>query len=589
VLRRNRGADKVLGATIPISRTIQVGARWINNGCFPGRGGASQKPDARPFVYPGVGGNRFPTCFCKLLKDSSDAAQSRPKWSAWAGLCAVGIFLVLAARFWDPVFGFTKFLQFDEDCDRTKIAAFQDIPVYLFKGNEGYDGMFYAQIACSPWLGAPDLVRAVDNLPWRARRILLPAAAWVIGFGRPPSIVRTYASLNLLFWLILAATLWRLLKVRDLRGWCAWAGVLFSAGALGSVRFALSDMPAVALLAAGMLAAESGRPGWAAGGLAAAGLTRETALLALPGFWQTGRSNIPRLMLALVPFAAWMLYIRWRIGSTAQVMDSFAWPGSGLVEKIRDGVAAAIHPWSVLDVWISLLSTIGICVQALYLAIKPELRNPWWRVGAGYLLLMFFISHAVWEGYPGAALRVLLPLALAFNILAARRKAAMVWLLAGNLSVFSGAVAMARTSGNTMELSSGGGEGVAYAVRARNGWYGCEQNGRHRWDWSPGKAILTVETWPRVSAASRINLRLRALGPRNVTIRQDGRDLWSGEVTAKQLSVSIQATLSMGRAELEFSSPGAPQRPPSSSDPRELAFAVYDPTVSILRSPAFSQ
>lgn len=509
-------------------------------------------------------------------------------WPAWAGLCAVGIFLVLAARFWDPVFGFTKFLQFDEDCDRTKIAAFQDVPIYLFKGNEGYDGMFYSQIACSPWLGAPDLVRAVDNLPWRARRILLPAAAWVIGFGRPPSIVQAYASLNLLFWLILAATLWRLLKVGDVRGWCAWVGVLFSAGTLGSVRFALSDMPAVALLAAGMLAAESGRAGWAAGGLAAAGLARETALLALPGFWLKGRSNLPRLMLALVPFAAWMLYIRWRIGSTAQVMDSFAWPGAGLVGKIRDGVASAIHPWSVLDVWITLLSTAGICVQALYLAIKPELRNPWWRLGAGYLLLMFFISHAVWEGYPGAAPRVLLPLALAFNMLAVRRKEVLAWLLAGNLSVFSGTVALARTSGNTVELASGSEGGVASAVRAGSGWYGIEQKGRHRWDWSPGKAALILETWPRVSAVSRIDLRIRALGLRNVTIRQDGRDLWSGEVAAKELSVSLQATLTMGRAELEISSPGAPKRPPSSSDPRELAFAVYDPTVSIIGSPPLS-
>ena len=49
--------------------------------------------------------------------------------------------------------------------------------------------------------------------------------------------------------------------------------------------------------------------------------------------------------------------------------------------------------------------------------------------------MMLFLATPVWEGYPGAATRVLLPMTLAFNILVPRGVRWLPVLIAGNLTV----------------------------------------------------------------------------------------------------------------------------------------------------------
>ena len=107
-----------------------------------------------------------------------------------------------------------------------------------------------------------------------------PAASPYRAAGNPAWIVHVYSLLNVAAWLALAVLLWRLLAVQSARGWLAWAGVLFSTGALSSVRLALTDLVALAILTGALLAAERGRRGWALGSVAAAGLAR--AILAQP-------------------------------------------------------------------------------------------------------------------------------------------------------------------------------------------------------------------------------------------------------------------------------------------------------------------
>src|SRR5262249_14102408 len=193
--------------------------------------------------------------------------------------------LWLVARFWHPVYGFTAFLQLDPSNDETKIAAFRDYPVYVHRGTGGYDGLYYAQIAYHPSLTEPELRGAVDALGYRGRRILAPVLAWALALGRPAGIVHAYSLLNLAAWLAFAAILWQLLPVRGGRGWLAWFGVLFSAGALSSVRLALPDLVALTILALSMWLLERGRRGGSLASLAAAGLARETSLLAFPASW----------------------------------------------------------------------------------------------------------------------------------------------------------------------------------------------------------------------------------------------------------------------------------------------------------------
>ena len=124
-----------------------------------------------------------------------------------AALAALVLFVALIARFWHPVYGFTSLIQLDAPNDDLKIAAFRDLPVYVHRDNGGYDGLYYAQIAHDPTLRDPALPRAMDNFAYRARRILPPALAWVLGAGQPAWIIHTYPLLNVLAWFALAVLL----------------------------------------------------------------------------------------------------------------------------------------------------------------------------------------------------------------------------------------------------------------------------------------------------------------------------------------------------------------------------------------------
>jgi len=510
--------------------------------------------------------------------------MNKPRLVRGAGLAAVLLFLVLVGRFWHPVYRFTSFLQLDATNDEVKIAAFHELPVYVYRDTGGYDGLYYAQIAYHPLLTAPELRPAMDNFSYRARRILTPALAWVLAAGQPRLIVHLYSCLNILAWLVVAGLLWRLLRVADGRSLGAWAGLLFSAGALLSVRFALTDLVTLAALTAAMAAMERGRPGWAVTGLAAAGLGRETSVVALPGFlrppWLSWR-NAAKAAAAFAPLAAWLFYVRWKTDWDDQPWGNFTWPGAGWLEKGRAAVAAIGHTPEPVLAGTTLLTFVGLTAQAIFFC-KPRWADPWWRFGAPYVALLLFFGTAVWEGFPGAAPRVLLPLSVAFFVLVIRHRASWLWLLAGALTVPSGLLALAHPTSDPREIAAARGQQIASVVRAGPGWLGREQAGRHVWAWNPGLGELEIETWPRAVPAVRLKFFLRGLGTRHVVIRQAGREIWRGPVGRELQAVEIAVPLRRGRADLEFvtDAPGVAEGPWPGA--RSLAFAIYDPKIVTL-------
>ena len=70
--------------------------------------------------------------------------------------------------------------------------------------------------------------------------------------------------------------------------------------------------------------------------------------------------------------------------------------------------------------------------------MRVQWANPWWRIGIVYCILMGALGPGVWEGYPGAATRVLLPMTLAFNALLPRARWFWPLYLSGNLTVLHG-------------------------------------------------------------------------------------------------------------------------------------------------------
>ncbi len=499
-----------------------------------------------------------------------------------AGWIAVAAFAALAGRFWHPAYGFTKFLQIDETDQAVGIHELRENPIYFYAGRNGYDGTFYAQIAFHPLLDTPELA-AIDNLPYRARRILGSAVAWVLAGGEPGRIANVYAALNLGVWLALAALLWRLLPVRDVRGWVAWAGLLFSAGVLHAVRLALTDLPGMALFAVAMWLAERGRSRLAAGALAAGALARETVLINVVALWR-GPWNLPRAWLAnlgrvvavAVPLAAWMVYVRWRTGAADPGLGNFTWPLAGLAEKwIATLAGFAGQPAFVWLKLTTLFATLGLTVQAVYLCRKWQPDDAWWRAGIVSVAMMAMLGGAVWEGHPGAAARVLLPMSLAFAVLTIRRRAGWAWLILGNATVLSGVLALWHVPQDEREVAAGRFDRGSYVVRLDDGWSGRESGGGHVWAWAAQHGRLAIETWPQAGAPVSIKLAMRALAPRTVEIRQDATVLWRGEVGPKLQTVEFRGVRA-GVSALQFSAAAPPVREGGMPDARELGFAVYD-------------
>jgi hypothetical protein len=501
-----------------------------------------------------------------------------------AGIALVLLLLALVSRYWHPVYGFTALIQLDASNDNVKIAAFRELPVYVHRETGGYDGLYYAQIAYHPSLDAGELGPAMDNFAYRARRILPPALAWLLAAGQPRWIANVYALLNVFAWLGLAALLWRKLKIEDARGLLAWAGVLFSAGALASVRLALTDLVALTIIALAIFAAERGRKVSALGSVAVAALARETSLLSVAALWKSpwfSWKNVARSVLALLPLAAWLGYVRWRVGPADQGWDNFTVPVVGFIEKWRAAIGAI---FTVSDHWLAwgtVLATLGLTTQALFFLARPQLGERWWRLGAVYAGMMFCLGTAVWEGFPGAATRVLLPMTLAFNILANRTRAAVAWLVFGNLTVLAGPLAFRDPPQHPNEVATLHAAHVNVIASLGDGWYQRENTSRHAWNWTSRRGTLQLEVWAKTPQRVELSFGSRSPVTRTVMLRQDGREIWHAKIIPTRTNHVVTFEVTAGRSTLEFSTDTPPLPGNVATDARELAFTVYDERLDV--------
>ena len=196
--------------------------------------------------------------------------------------------------------------------------------------------------------------------------------------------------------------------------------------------------------------------------------------------------------------------------------------------------------------------------------------------------MLLCLGTAVWEGFPGAATRVLLPLTLAFNLVVTRTRAPLAWLVAGNLTVFSGLLALRDVPRDPRELAAASAGETACVAHVGDGWFGREHSFKHQWFWARERGTLTLETWPKKRTVSvELELKMRSLVPRRVTIRQNGREIAHADVDASLMSWSVPLPIADGRATLEFSTdtPAVPES--ANADARVLAFALYDPRLVV--------
>ena len=358
-------------------------------------------------------------------------------------MACVGLFLASVARFYHPGLGFTALLGIPAGTE-TKTPALLAIPHYEYPAWASYDGQFYVQRAFDPLVKDPVVDRAMDLAPFRARRILFSWTAYLIGFGRPPWIVNVYALQNVVCWLLLAVLLTRWLPLSSGRGLVLWAACLFSHGLLWSVRFSLLDGPSLLLTACAVAAAERGRGLVSAAIVGLSALGRETNLIAFaahpqPHGWRGWGRVTLAAVIALLPLVIWYDYLRSIYRSTMLAgTNQLVWPGTGLVPILTRSARAVAANGVLSSDALVLGLLLALAAQALYLLARPDYRQPWWRVGVGYALLMLVLDQVLANPFTGAISRVLLPMTVGVNVLLGREERAArfwPWFVVTNLHV----------------------------------------------------------------------------------------------------------------------------------------------------------
>lgn len=495
-------------------------------------------------------------------------------------LVCVAAFLFAFSRHSAPEVGFTRLISVGDRVAPATVPLLRATPHYVHEDSFGYDGTYYAQIALHPLLQEPTLDVALDNPHYRARRVLVPWVAWVMGAGEPWWVLQAYAVVNALCWLGFAGLLLAWFPADGWQNFLRWAGFLFSAGVCLSVRHALLDGPALLLTALAVRAVERGGQRRGVAWLALAAMTKETSVLsaavlldAWPRTVRQWAGLAVRGLVVVAPLALWMLYVAHRFGPVADAGDgNFTWPLAGLVGKgvelMRGVFAYGFRPPDLLG----LAALLGTLVQFLFLVLWWQPRAAWWRAAVPFAVLLMFVSQPVWEGFPGAYPRVLLPLALAFNVLAPRGVRWLPLLLAGNLAVPLGLSQLTPPPGEFLRV-----ETAAVRVIRAEGWYPAEADEGRTWRWTAATGTLRVENPGDRLVTLRLRGEARGMAEGHLVLRVDGVEAWRGPLASKRGPfVTSPLTVAAGaRVTWEFAAT-TPPRVPGNGDARELSLALYD-------------
>ncbi len=343
--------------------------------------------------------------------------------------------ILLVFRF-DRENGFTSLIRFGQSWEEHRVSELKNLHYAVIHNQSGYDGQFYAQIALHPHLTDPELAASMDSVHYRARRIFLPALAFIVGLGQPFFILHLFAVFNVLCWFLLAWQLTRWLPPTSWENFGRWFFCVASAGVLTSLRSALTELPSLCLLLAAVRLWELNRIYWAGILMALTGLTRETAVLG--GFFAADSPRHWRRILwfgviGLAPVLLWSFYLHRLFPEGDRSSNNFSLP---FVELLRTTEGAIQFLSKGIEdngrYTFRLFAVAGFLIQCIVLLRIPQPKNLWWRMALPFILLLPFLGEPVWDGY-WAVCRTLLPLTVAFNLLLPSNRCFWPLLLAANL------------------------------------------------------------------------------------------------------------------------------------------------------------
>lgn len=550
-----------------------------------------------------------------------------PTWGfALVGFLAFAFLLSVYVRIWTPEYGITQFLQAGSAFEPRAIPAYRATPKYHdpFPPHRwGFDGQMYAQIALDPLLRDPQLGEALDDPPYRSRRILLPWLAWLGGLGKPFRVLNVYAGLNLLFWLGYVWLLGWMFRPYGWPGLLGFAAMLLTCGVIECMHSSLVDFPSFVLMTTAVALGGTG----GAAVLALAVLTREANVLGFVGLarfrppWREFfRENLKRGLIVVLPLALWVAYVLWVFRHREAGFDggNLGLPFGGIMGKL--GELSVLAPTGAIrwHRWYyefyknyelhALLTIISVLTQCLYLVLHRDWEKPLWRMAIVFVPYFLCISFLSWESH-FTVTRHALPITLAFNLLLAARssRAWVVWFFLGNCFVPFGVydfamMPAARTPPRPAEYvlvtpDTPGAHPAAAAsppaatvaapagrppvsLAYAGGWSPQQWNVRDTWRWgATNSAVITLRN--DTGAAVRLGLEFltRSAKPRTLAVSAGGHTLWHGVLSPATQVLKLPLDVPPGETAVTFSSP----EPATDSDdpPGKFTFLVEDPRLEI--------
>jgi hypothetical protein len=538
---------------------------------------------------------------------------SRPPGWAFTAVALAAFALVLSTYVagWSPKYGITRFINIGEVFNQRGIAAYRATPKYV--GSPwGFDGQHYAEIALDPLLRDPQIRTAIDNTPYRARRILLPWLAWAGGMGRPFWVLNIYAALNPIFWLGYAAILIALFRPQGWAGLAGLAAMLMTCGVMESMMNSLTDFPSFVVMMLAMVVGGLGGAGW----MTVSALIRpENSLLALPALFEYdppwGRAlarNVLMGVIAVAPLALWMAYLLWRLRGMSLTVageHNLDWPMHAIYLKsvdirlmMREG---RIH-WSKVFFSLyksydmnALLTVVSTMTQCLYVLTHRDWRNRLWRMGALFVPFFICLGYQIWFSH-FTVTRHALPITLAFNLILAMRprRTWALWFLMGNCFVPFGIYDFYR-SGHLAypreEFATAGGGEAREPVGALfgKGWSNPEWDSRDTWRWAVDQQTSITLTNPGPLALKvELDFVSQSLVPRDLRVVVRGSAVWLGRLEHKNQAVAtLPFSVPPGETTVNFVT-SQPAVAATMTDLRELAFMVAEPRVTVIEPAAGS-
>ena len=360
--------------------------------------------------------------------------------------CVLLLALLLAHK-WSSTTGLTSLIQFGQNFEAQRVPALAGVSYAVHPAN-GYYGQYYAEIALDPALRSPAYEKALDKPRYRARGIFLPALGYLAGAGQPQAIISRFPYLNIAFWLGLLGLLVAVTRPFPFpQRVAAIVAMLFSTGALESLRLCLTDLPMATLAFAGAYMVWRGR--FQRGGLllACACLTGETGLLAAAACYaepniRSAKANLNRLGITILPAVLWFAWADYRFPGPLLGLGrhDLGLPFFAMVGRLCTAIHVLAGHFSIQEVF-TIIAIFSLLVQMRYLFLRRDWSHPLWRLGAVFALLLPFLGSAVWEVHMTAC-RVLLPMTFAFNwlLLSERGRTYWLWFAAGNIYAVYGVI-----------------------------------------------------------------------------------------------------------------------------------------------------